>query len=159
MTATVKPKRMNGHSARGLTIAENFGIATGRTTGSAEQRLVGNDRLDRDNVELLKILRERGETVRMHDHLAPQLAIVNDVEPEPLTLEMLLAKAGADAKEDAGLAQFQADSCDGLTLEEVTRYRKEVGGEFQWVSKLYDALVLKENELRAERVREARSPR
>lgn len=138
-------KRNYGH---GGSLVLRFAEATDRTPGSASQRLRGNQRLDRDNLAYLTLLRERGDFAGIRAHIEPQLAIAQDIDPEPYTTPLLLEKAQADADEDAALVRFQADSVDGLSLEEVTRYRKEVGEELRLVTKLYDSLVAKENELR-----------
>lgn len=120
MTSTLRPKRFGIHSPDGARLAIAYGELTGRTEKSASQRLWGKDRLDRDASALLMLLKARGDRAGMDAFMRPLLGIYNDVNPEPLTDELLCEAARTNAAEEVERSEFQARKTDS-ELEDLKR--------------------------------------
>lgn len=150
MTTTLKVERGAGHYGRKPSLEVRFAERTGRTPGSAGQRLSGNNRLETDAVEFLTICREDGRLAEGEGFLHRLQTAFRGERTVPWTPQLVQDAADLDAVEDPRLLAIQVKvGANTATESEVRDYAKVLMREIAAKVRLYDAAIELSHTLRS----------
>lgn len=152
MTATIgrlAPRDKSAHVGR---LATRFGLVTGRTPGSAQQRLTGNTRLLTDAVAFLGVCRELGFLTDGEAFLNECQNAFRGDRPEAWRPELVDEMAHLDGIEDARLlAIVQRIQAGTATEKDVREYARVLMQEITAKVRGYDAALALAHQLREKR--------
>lgn len=134
------------HYGNGRGLVAEFAQATGRTTGSANQRLYGNGNLKRELIEFVRLCKQRGQLDVLDRYMREIIAELEAPAAAPtLTLELADRAQEADGAEDVRERRYwQTRSLADLSM---AIRAKDV--EIATAIQLRDAMVAEERRLLA----------
>lgn len=151
MTATLARSAPHGNSAHAGRVAKRFAEATGRTAGSASQRLTGRGRLLTDALAFLRICREEQRCADGEAFLHACDEAFRGTHPEAWRAELVDEVAMLDGIEDGRLVAIaQKVQAGTATEKEVLEYAKLLMREIAGKLRLYDAAIALTHRLRSQ---------
>lgn len=138
-------KRLH-HYGNGTGLVAEFAQQTGRTVGSANQRLYGNDNLKKETLAFIRLCKQRGQLDILDRYMREILAELEAPDAVPaLTLELADKAQEADGAEDVRERRYwQTRSLADLSM---AIRAKDV--EIATAAQLRDAMVAEERRLLA----------